>query len=115
MRNLADERRAFRAWRLSVRHKADKRARRSRRRPHDPGHTRVGVGPMGSRRRRALDAERDALFRADRFARRRAEDRAERAAEAFLDRLRRAASFRRRAHRVVVRIRASVCSRAFAK
>ena len=57
----------------------------------------------------------DALFRADRFARRRAEDRAERAAEAFLDQLRRAASFRRRAHRAVVRIRASVCSRAFAK
>ena len=113
MRNLRTNA-AFRAWRLSVRRKADKRAlagrvvarmtRVLRRRGTDgtPPSTRFVANARASPRR---------LSR----ARRRAEDRAARAAQAFLDRLRRAASFRRRAHRVVARIRASVCARAFAK
>ena len=114
MRNLRTDA-AFRAWRVSVRDKADKRALVGR---VVARMTRVKLASAWDRWETAADVlrrERDALFRADRFARRRAEDRAERAAEAFLDQLRRAASFRRRAHRAVVRIRASVCSRAFAK
>ena len=106
---------AFRAWRLSVRHKADKRALAGR---VVSRMTRVTLASAWDRWDVAVDAlrrERRALRRADCHARRRAEDRAERAAQAFLDRLRRAASFRRRAHRVVARIRASVCARAFAK
>ena len=106
---------AFRAWRLSVRRKADKRALAGR---VVSRMTRVTLASAWDRWDVAVDAlrrERRALRRADCHARRRAEDRAERAAQAFLDRLRRAASFRRRAHRVVARIRASVCARAFAK